>query len=168
MIKKAWTTDDCPLEVGSVIHDNVKNKDVLVTARNLAHTDNEDNNRDVHLIMIHEVWFSGNDLLNRGNRFVYYPDWPDTSVTKPCYTCYYDEVVEEETEEDAGEGLSHQEFFNEVFKLLRDMSVTKGMYEESTLGKDTYAWDNKAHAIIQGHLSNMLQELEDYKENIDE
>lgn len=158
---KAWGTDNCPLKVGSVIHDNMENEDILITARNLEHTNNEDNSKLVHLVMMHGIWFSGDDLLKGGNRFTYYPDWPDISVTKPCYFEEEEVKVKEKEEENY---LCNQEFFNEVFKLLRKMNLTKGMYEPHDLAQDTYAWDNKAHAIIQGHLSSMLQELEDYKE----
>ena len=88
MNKKPFTPDNCPLIPGSVIYDPDYNLDILVLARALNYDDeHEEPNSGKILVKIcygsTPLWYSGKELMTA--RFEYYPHWPDTSETKPCY-----------------------------------------------------------------------------------
>ena len=88
MKRKPFTPDNCPLGPGSVIYDPDTNTDNLVIARALNFDDeNPVENCKKSLVKIcygtTPFWYSGQDLMN-GN-FEYYPNWPSTLETKPCY-----------------------------------------------------------------------------------
>ena len=87
-MKKAWTPDNCPLRVGSVVHDPNTNSDRMVTRRFLDYEDN-DTDEGRALIKLEDFIYTGKELMN--NKYTYYPDWPSTGHEKPCY----DEVEDE-------------------------------------------------------------------------
>lgn len=87
-MKKAWTPDHCPLQVGSVVYDPHTNSDRMVTRRHLSYADNC-NNEDKALVSLGGLTYSGKELMEMG--FTYYPEWPCTLDELPCY----DEVKEE-------------------------------------------------------------------------
>ena len=88
-MKKAWAPDHCPLQVGSVVYDPHLNADRMVISRYLSYEDDNANEERNLITLDTGVTYTGTDLMNLG--FTYYPDWPDTSVEKPCY----DEVEDE-------------------------------------------------------------------------
>ena len=74
--KKAWSPENCPVNVGSVLFWPLINADLLVTKRY------RDNSKKV-LLTAGGFTFTGEELLV--NEIVYYPHWPDTNVIKGCY-----------------------------------------------------------------------------------
>lgn len=88
-MKKAWTPDHCPLQVGSVVYDPKMNADRIVTRRYLSYEDNCANENKNLVILDCSINYSGKDLMEMG--LTYYPDWPCTLEEKPCY----DEVEDE-------------------------------------------------------------------------
>lgn len=87
-MKKAWTPDHCPLQVGSVIYDPSVNADRMVVRRYLSYEDDcADEDKDL-ITLDTGVNYSGSDLIQFG--FTYYPEWPCTLDELPCY----DEVEE--------------------------------------------------------------------------
>lgn len=88
-MKKAWTPDHCPLQVGSVVYDPKMIADRMVTRRYLSYEDNC-TDEDRNLVTLDTgVTYTGKGLMDYG--FTYYPDWPCTLEEKSCY----DEVKEE-------------------------------------------------------------------------
>lgn len=88
MKRKPFTPDDCPLIPGSVIYDPSTNADLLVLARSLDYDDeNPVGNCKRTLIKMSygssAMWYTGQELMN--GAFEYYPNWPDTGETKPCW-----------------------------------------------------------------------------------
>lgn len=87
MSKKPFTPDNCPLQVGSVIFDPGTNSDYLVLGRSLDYDEGKDNDEKLFINIMngdaYPSWYSGQALMHRG--FEYYPNWPDTGETKPCY-----------------------------------------------------------------------------------
>ena len=87
-MKKAWTPDNCPLQVGSVVHDPRTNSDRMVTRRFLDYEGN-DTDEGRALVKFDDIIYTGKELMDNG--ITYYPDWPSTGHEKPC--C--DEVEDE-------------------------------------------------------------------------
>ena len=144
MIKKPWTPETCLLQVGSVVHNNIMHTDYIVLGRRLiGSSDTSD------MVMIpydnnHTHWLNGEALAN--GSWEYYPNWPDKSVTKPCYT---------EVEEP---GISDTEFIQLVFDAAKKLPGASKLYE--TNEHDTSIWDDSAHAIIQENALYIAEELE--------
>lgn len=90
MIKKPWTPDHCPLQVGSVVYDPHTNSDRMVIRRLLSYEDNCANEDKNLVILDVGVTYSGKQLMESG--FTYYPEWPCTLDELPCY----DEVKEDQ------------------------------------------------------------------------
>jgi hypothetical protein len=144
MIEKAWTPEACPLQVGSVVHNNYNNTDYAILARRL-HGDLPteaifgivyDNDGHIH-------WLSGEVLAN--GAWGYYPNWPDTSVTAPCYY---------EAEEP---GMSDTEFIQAVFDTAKKLPGASKLFTISDRGLST--WDDDVYAVIQGNALSILEEL---------
>jgi hypothetical protein len=89
IMKKAWTPDNCPLQVGSVVHDPRINADRMVICRFLSYENDGADEERILITLDSDVTYTGSDLMNLG--FTYYPDWPSTGHEKPC--C--DEVEDE-------------------------------------------------------------------------
>lgn len=88
-MKKAWTPDHCPLQVGSVVYDPRTNSDRMVIRRYLTYEgDCSDEEKFLVKLDGNEV-YTGKELRDLG--FTYYPEWPCTLDESPCY----DEVKEE-------------------------------------------------------------------------
>lgn len=88
-MKKAWTPDNCPLQVGSVVHDPKMNADRMITRRFFSHED-DNTDEDRNLITLDTgVTYTGKGLMDYG--FTYYPEWPCTLDKQSC--C--DEVKDE-------------------------------------------------------------------------
>jgi len=81
MIKKPWTPDNCPVQVGMCIWNPLNNTDELVTRRYLNYDGNHD--EDKPLLDTAGGFYTGKDLMNRN--MTYYPEWPCTLTEKPCY-----------------------------------------------------------------------------------
>ncbi len=80
-----WTPDDCPLQVGSVIHDFMNNTDLMITVRHCDYNDNDIKNENQFLDLVtlgDGRTLSGNDLMD--GRYVWYYNWPSTSDDKRC------------------------------------------------------------------------------------
>lgn len=90
-MKKAWTPDHCPLQVGSVIYDPILNADRMVIRRYLSYED-DCIGEDKDLVTLDTgVTYTGRELINLG--FTYYPNWPCTLEEKPCYYEIEDEPI---------------------------------------------------------------------------
>ena len=87
-MKKAWTPDNCPLQVGSVVHEPITNSDRMVTRRYLCYEDNHIDEEKALIKFEDNIIYTGKELMDNG--YTYYPDWPSTGHEKPCY----DEVEE--------------------------------------------------------------------------
>ena len=135
MIKEFFTPDNCPLQVGAVVHHIETNKDYMVIARELDYSDCYDTNVDLPLILTAgdvNTWVTGKELAAH---YEYYPDWPNLSETAPCYF---------EVEEP---GISDTEFAQLVFDAAKKLPGVNKLYK--TIEYDVSVWDNDAHAIIQ-------------------
>lgn len=144
MIKKLWTPDNCPLQVGSVLHNIYNNTDYIIMARRLdGDKDSDDlvaviydNDNNTH-------WLTGEILAN--GAWEYYPNWPDTSVTAHCYS-----KVEEP-------GISETEFIQTVFDTAKKLPGANKLFTTSDRGIST--WDDDIHAIIQDNAVSIFEGL---------
>ena len=158
MIKKSWTPDNCPLQVGSVVHNTNTNTDYIILARCLDYTGDHERDSNVALVAIQYFksndahWLSGNDLNEQ--LWEYYPNWPDASVTAPCYS-----KVEEP-------GITDTEFIQTVFDVVKKLPGVSKLFETSDRGITT--WDDDAHAIIQAKAEAILRGLKECVEEKDE
>lgn len=158
MIKESWTPDNCPLQVGSVLHNTNTNTDYIVLSRYLDYTGDYEKDTNAALVAVMYFknddthWLSGKDLS--GMQWEYYPNWPDTSVTAPCYS---------EVEEP---GITDTEFVQTVFEAAKKLHGVSKLFETSDRGITT--WDNDAHAIIQAKAEAILRGLKECVEEKDE
>lgn len=85
-IKKAWTPDNCPLRVGSVLYDTEKNVDIMVVERYLNYDDEDVHNSNQFLKLVklgNGKTLTGNEML--GGRYEWYKEWPYTGTTVNCF-----------------------------------------------------------------------------------
>ncbi|MBR6135015.1 MAG: hypothetical protein IKQ22_00815 [Clostridia bacterium] len=90
-MKKAWTPDHCPLQVGSVVYDPKMNADRMVVRRYLSYEDNHTDEEKNLVTLDSGMTYTGLDLMHLG--FTYYPDWPCPLEEKPCYDEVEDEPI---------------------------------------------------------------------------
>ena len=146
-MKKAWTPDDCPLQVGSVIHCPYTNSDRMVIRRYFNH---EGDNTDVEkslVILDMGVIYTGSGLMH--NEFTYYPNWPDTSVEKPCCN----EVKEEP---DIGKLAQY------VFDGLKESKYAVEGVHYNEDGGSGFVWQNDIHDKVSDiivKLTNIFEEV---------
>lgn len=148
MIKKPWTPETCLLQVGSVVHNNIRRTDYIVLGRRLIGS-----SATSDMVMIpydnnHTHWLNGEALAN--GVWSYYPNWPDTSVTKPC-------CLEVEEEPESKEYVTDTEFIQAVFDAAKKLPGASKLFETSEHG--TSVWDDDAHAIIQENALYIAEEL---------
>ena len=143
---KYFTPDNCPLQAGSVLHNTYTNTDYIVMARRLdgdTYSDDlvaviyDNDSKNMH-------WLTGEVFAN--GAWEYYPDWPNTSVSKPCYL-----VVEEP-------GISDIEFAQAVFDIAKKLPGVSKLYKVNKYG--TSVWDDNAHAIIQENIAAIVDGLQ--------
>ena len=152
MSKKAWTPDNCPLQVGSVLHHTTTNTDYMVLARSLDYTDDYATDTDRALVAVQYFntpeshWLTGKDLSSV--TWEYYPNWPDASVTKPCYH----EI------EDKEDSMTDIEFAQLVFDAAKKLPGISKLYETNEHG--TSVWDDDAHAVVQENVVAILEGLQ--------
>ena len=158
MIKQSWTPDNCPLQVGSVLHNVNTNTDYIVLARCLDYTGEHGTDSNTALVAIqyfksdNSHWLSGEDLNDPS--WEYYPNWPNASVTAPCYS---------EVEEP---GITDTEFIQTVFDTAKKLPGVSKLFEVSDRLITT--WDNDAHAIIQENVAAILRGLKECVEEKNE
>lgn len=146
MIKKPWTPDNCPLQVGSVVHDPSMNTDRMVIRRHLNYEDNCAD-EEKQLVLLDRALYSGKELMENG--FTYYPDWPDTSVKKPCCN---------EVKEEPDIAKLAQSIFN---GLIESKYAVEGVHY--TKCGDGYIWQDDIHDkvsdVITELIDNILEEV---------
>lgn len=148
MIKKPWTPDNCPLQVGSVVYDPKMNADRIVIRRYLSYEDgctNED--RDL-VILDSGVTYSGKQLMENG--FTYYPEWPCPLEEKPCY----DEVKEEP--------VLIGNLVMSIFDGLRSAHIAK---EGVHYDKDgtTNVWEDDLATAVNNAAEDLAKIFKEYK-----
>lgn len=139
MIKKAWTPDHCPLQVGSVVYVPTLNVDLIVTRRYLSYEDNC-TNEDKDLVKLDGVIYSGKELMEKG--FTYYPEWPCTLEEKPCY----DEVEDEP---------DIVKLAQCVFNGLKESKyAVKGLHYKED-GSGSSIWEDDIHNKVSGIITKL-------------
>ena len=149
-MKKAWTPDHCPLQVGSVVYDPHMNADRMVTRRYLSYEDNctDENKALVKLDGDVNIVYTGKELMDKG--FTYYPDWPDTSIEKSCY----DEV------EDEPDIIKLAQY---VFNGLKESKyAVKGIHYKGEDGGSNI-WEDDIHDKVSGVITELTDIFKEYK-----
>lgn len=147
-MKKAWTPDHCPLRVGSVVYDPKMNADRIVIRRYLSYEDDHtDEDRDL-VTLDSGVTYSGKQLMNNG--YTYYPDWPDTSIEKPCY----DEVKEEP--------VIIGNLVLSILDGLRNAHIAKENVHYSKNG-ETRVWEDDLAAAVNNVANDLATLFKEYK-----
>ena len=146
-MKKPWTPDHCPLQVGSVVYDPHTNSDRMVTRRYLSYEDNH-TNEDKALVKLDESCiYTGKELMELG--FTYYPEWPCTLDEKPCYDEVEDEPDIIKLAQCVFNGLKESKY-----------AVKSVHYKED--GSGGFVWEDDIHNKVSG----IITELADvFKEN---
>ena len=146
-MKKAWTPDHCPLQVGSVVYDPIINADRMVVVRHLSYEDNHNDENKILVTLDIGVNYTGKGLMDLG--FTYYPDWPCTLEEKPCY----DEVEDEP----------------DIIKLAQ--CVFEGLKESKYAVKDLHyiekddssIWEDDIHNKVSGIITELANVFKEYK-----
>ena len=148
-MKKAWTPDHCPLQVGSVVYDPHMNADRMVTRRYLSYEDNctDENKALVKLDGDVNIVYTGKELMDKG--FTYYPDWPCTLDEKPCY----DEVEEP---------VLISNLVMSIFDGLRSAHIAK---EGVHYDKDgaINVWDNDLATAVHNAADDLAKIFKEFK-----
>ena len=147
-MKKAWTPDNCPLQVGSVIYDPHTNSDRMVTRRYLSYEDDH-TNEDKALVKLDESCiYTGKELMELG--FTYYPDWPCPLEEKPCY-----HEVEEEP-------VLIGNLVMSIFDGLRSAHIAK---EGVHYDKDgtTNVWEDDLATAVNNAAEDLAKIFKEYK-----
>ena len=150
MIKKPWSPDDCPLQVGAVIYDPSLNVDRMVTRRYLSYEDNC-TNEDKDLVTLDTgVTYTGRELMNLG--FTYYSKWPSTLEEEPCY--------HEIKEPDPLYCVLTQGIFNAV----RDSHYAVEGKHYTTDEKGTRIWEDDLATAVNNAADNLAKVFEEFND----
>ena len=147
-IKEAWTPDNCPLHVGSVIYDPYMNADRMVISRYLSYEDDHADKERNLVTLDTGVTYTGIDLINLG--FTYYPNWPDTSVEKPCCDEVEDEPDIIKLAQCVFEGLKESKY------AVKDVH-----YKED--GSGGFIWEDDIHNKVSGIITELANIFEEAK-----
>ena len=147
-MKKPWTPDNCPLQVGSVVYDPHTNSDRMVTRRHLSYADNS-NNEEKALVSLGGLTYSGKELMDMG--FTYYPEWPCTLDELPCY-----DEVEDEYQPDIVKLAQY------VFNGLKESKyAVKGVHY--TGDDKASVWQDDIHDKVSGIITELADLFEEDK-----
>lgn len=148
-MKKAWTPDHCPLQVGSVVYDPHTNSDRMVTRRYLSYEDNcADENKALIKLDDANVIYTGKELMESG--FTYYPDWPCTLDEKPCCDEVKDEPDIIKLAQCVFNGLKESKY-----------AVEGVHYKED--GGSGFVWQNDIHDKVSGIITELANVFEEDK-----
>ena len=146
-MKRAWTPDHCPLQVGSVVHDPKMNADRMITRRYFAaeyHTD-----EDKNLVTLDTgVTYTGKGLMDYG--FTYYPEWPCTLEKKPCCNKVEDEPI------------IIGNLVMSIFDGLRSANIAK---ENVHYSKEdgVYVWEDDLAQVVNNAADDLAKIFKEYK-----
>ena len=147
-MKKAWTPDHCPLQVGSVVYDPNTNSDRMVTRRYLSYEDNC-TDEDKALVQLDVgCIYTGKELMDNG--YTYYPDWPCPLEEKPCYDEVEDEPDIVKLAQCVFEGLKESKY------AVKDLH-----YKED--GKGGFVWEDDIHNKVSDIITELANVFEEDK-----
>lgn len=149
MIKKPWTPDNCPLQVGSVVYDPHTNSDRMVTRRFLSYEDNNTDEERALIKLDESCIYSGKELMNFG--FTYYTKWPSTLEEEPCY--------HEIKEPDPLYCVLTQDIFNAVC----DSHYAVEGKHYTTDEKGTRIWEDDLATAVHNAVNDLAKIFKEYK-----
>lgn len=150
MIKKPWTPDNCPLQVGSVIYDPHTNSDRMVTRRYLSYEDNHADEDKALVQLDVGCIYTGKELMDNG--YTYYPDWPCPLEEKPCY----DEVKEPDP--------LYCVLTQGIFNAIRDSHYAVEGVHYTTDEKGTRIWEDDLATAVNNAADNLAKIFKEFND----
>ena len=149
MIKKPWTPDNCPVQAGMCLRDELNNVDMIVTRRYLNWDGCDDEYKPLLQLGGAKTYLTGKDLLDQ-DHFTYYPEWPCTLEEKPCY-----HEVEEEP-------VLIGNLVMSIFDGLRSAHIAK---EGVHYDKDgtTNVWEDDLATAVNNAADDLAKIFKEYK-----